>query len=306
MFYVIEKIPKGEKFYYFLQKNVTKSLRMTDEKYLSAFDRKVPRHLDAIKKYGNTPVDRAIFFEFGAGWDLLCPLGMSIVGGAKKFICIDINEFMHPEDIYNCLEFYRKNREVLQERVYSQGLADVVKGDFNTRIDRSQDTKTFLTEEYRIEYKAPCDARDTNMESCSVDYVITNTTLQHIPEVDVRKILTECKRIMKDDGFMSVTVSYLDHYANFDTRINRYNFLQYSDKEWKKYSPSLHYQNRLRHSEFKKMFSDLGLYILEETPYKINPSDMEKLESIQLADKYKNYSKEDLVIQGSGFVLKKI
>ena len=226
-------------------------------------------------------------------------------GGVNKYICVDINRFMHKRDIYDTLEFYKKNQRDLMRVLKENQLTDLCRWREDIPIQRNMEIKEFLKNFYFIDYRAPCDAGDTNMESGSIDYIIANTTLQHIPEGDLKKILRECARLLKADGIMSVTVSYLDHYANVDKSINRYNFLKYTDEEWKKYNPSLHYQNRLRHTDYKRIFMNAGFEIIDEDPYKIEDGYFEQLDSIDLAARFKIYDRKELILLGSGFVLKK-
>ena len=302
-FHVLERLPFGERAYYWIQKNVTKSLVMTDEKYFDAFRRKVIRPLVAIKKYGQIPLNSARFFEFGAGWDLLCPLGFSILGGVNDSICVDLNEFMHKVDIYHCIDFYGRNIDELKNRLNDKELLETCKNGHEPIINKNTDILDFLKNSYGIEYKAPCDAGHTELSDGSVDYIVVNTTLQHIPWEDVNRITKECFRILKSGGLFITNVNYLDHYANFDRKINHYNFLQYSEKDWARYSPSLHYQNRRRHSDYQRCFLDAGFEILQEDLYERKPDDLDKLRSIKLAKEFERYDEDDLVILGSSFVL---
>lgn len=111
--------------------------------------------------------------------------------------------------------------------------------------------------------------------------------------------------MLKPGGLLSVTISYIDHYANADKKINYYNFLQYSDAEWQKYSSKLHYQNRLRHSDYQMIFKEVGYEMVEEQVYKIKDEYYSMLDCVKINDKWKDYDREDLVKTGSLFVMRK-
>jgi hypothetical protein len=67
--------------------------------------------------------------------------------------------------------------------------------------------------------------------------------------------MRECHRLCHSGSVLSLKIDYSDHYANADLTISKYNFLRYSAAEWRKYNPSLHYQNRLRHCDYRKIFA---------------------------------------------------
>lgn len=100
-------------------------------------------------------------------------------------------------------------------------------------------------------------------------------------------------------------IDYQDHYSYFDSNLSIYNFLRFSSKEWEKYNCSLHYQNRLRHSDFVRLFEQSGLKILECNSCGVSMEQESILKSIPLADEFKQYDFDDLKIPGDMFVLTK-
>lgn len=284
-FYVLEKIPFGDKVYYFIQRYITKSLNQTIPGFKRGFSSKVLFTFEKIEKYGNTPIEEAKFYEFGAGWNLLSPIGLAYcIGESAKhgfsYICIDLNEFMHKREVFDTMEFCRKNSEWIKDNVHS------IKGKKHEYTPIKEETvigrggvQDYLRR-LGIEYKAPCDARRTGFDSESFDYIISNTTMELIPAKDLQSILSECYRIIKTGGLMCVTINYIDHYTNFDNSISIYNFLKYDSKEWEKFCPNFHYQNRLRHSDYKKLFEKTGFFILEETVTQASKEEYKLLESI--------------------------
>jgi hypothetical protein len=53
---------------------------------------------------------------------------------------------------------------------------------------------------------------------------------------------------------MSALIDYRDNVSYGDPGISIYNFLTFSDAEWARWNPRLSYQNRLRHSDYFKLF----------------------------------------------------
>lgn len=82
------------------------------------------------------------------------------------------------------------------------------------------------------------------------------------------------------------------------------NFLRFSEQTWTKFSPGIHYQNRLRHSEYKKLFLETGFQIVSES-YEIPERGLEQVSNLKLDSYFQYYSIEDLAKTSGHFVLKK-
>ena len=298
----IENLPFGMDIYHFAQEKVTKSLLLPDEDFMSRFDDKVLRHEIAIKRYGMTEQKKSVFFEFGAGWDMLAPIGFSLVGGVKRYIAVDLNKHLRKSIIQNTMELYRSNIDKI-ERVTGNSVR--LDKNINCYPDIRQNAGSWLKDNLAIEYLAPCDAGDTNIKSESVDYVVSNVSLEHIPKKNIERILKECMRLLRKGGLISVTVDYSDHWSHSDPSITEYNFLRYSEDEWHRYNPSLHYQNRLRHSDYYKMLQNAGFQIIKEEFLQPDDKAYKKIKTITVSEELKKYSIEDLLITRGWFVAKK-
>ena len=151
----IENLPFGMDIYHFAQEKVTKSLLLPDEDFMSRFDDKVLRHEIAIKRYGMTEQKKSVFFEFGAGWDMLAPIGFSLVGGVKRYIAVDLNKHLRKSIIQNTMELYRSNIDKI-ERVTGNSVR--LDKNINCYPDIRQNAGSWLKDNLAIEYLAPCDA----------------------------------------------------------------------------------------------------------------------------------------------------
>ncbi|MFZ1086553.1 MAG: methyltransferase domain-containing protein [Terracidiphilus sp.] len=120
-----------------------------------------------------------------------------------------------------------------------------------------------LEHHYGIRYLTPMDASKTPFADSAFDACISTRTLEHIPRESIIAIFQELRRILRPDGLISAAIDYSDHYANSDPRIGRLNFLQYSAKEFKRYNHKVHYQNRLRHYDFERIFKSLGYKVVK-------------------------------------------
>lgn len=220
-------------FLYFLQKNVTKRSRLTTLNV----DANWQRHKDRLIKYATT----GLIFEFGAGKSLAQNLYLSDV--VDDQLVVDLNPMID-------LNLIETARALLSEKTKLKSKNKILKID---------DLK-----HYGITYRAPFDAAITNLRKESVDACVSTNTLEHIPKNSIIRIFTELRRILKDDGIVSAKIDYSDHYAHTDPSISLLNYLRYTDSEWKKYNHDCHYQNRLRHYDYKEIFVNCGFEIVEE------------------------------------------
>jgi SAM-dependent methyltransferase len=255
---VLSVVPKGEALNYLLQRHVTHGLPAPDGLFRMHVD-EAERHLRVLREQGG---ELGVLYEFGAGWDLIGPLLMAREG-IERQILVDIRR--------------------------------------NVRMSLVQDTlrrlgmrETTTLEALGIEYLAPRDARDTGLPAHSVDAVTSTFTLEHIPAADIAAILRESRRILRPGGLVSCAVDMKDHYSYFDGRLGPYHFLTVPDNRWRLVNPPLHHQNRLRLSDYRRLFQEAGLTIVDEEVRRPTDAQREALAALELAPRFKGRPLEDL------------
>lgn len=287
------KLNAGVYLNYIFQKYVTKKIPIKPKDFLKRYESKVSNHLKTYKKYSQVSITNSVYYEFGAGWDLMTALCFSCKG-IKHLYCIDIKKLIFPELINNTINLITNNKDLFAVDLK------------NVPVVNKKNINTVLKNVFNIEYKAPCDAKNTGLDNESVDFIVSNVTFEHIPKESMSDILNECYRILKIGGIMSISIDYQDHWSYFDKSITVYNFLQYSKEEWQKYNPSLHYQNRLRHSEYINFIEKSNFKTLDVRQIKPNEENFKKLEMLNIHNDFKiKYSLDDISILGSHIVLTK-
>jgi SAM-dependent methyltransferase len=239
-------IPFGEHINYLFQKRITKTLPIKEielkQKLLWT-----QKHIENFQKYNSSHLSEATFYEFGAGWDMAQPL-LFYTMGVDHQIIVDIRRLVRPELISNSIKIIEHLNEVFTFPRLPK-----------THIKDKLDFESVFLKFYGIQYKAPSDARKTGLSDNSIDCITSTNTLEHIPPNEIKAILKECYRILKEDGILSFQIDYQDHYSYFDKNISVYNFLKFNQGTWNTFfNPSLHYQNRLRHKEYLQLFSESG------------------------------------------------
>jgi SAM-dependent methyltransferase len=242
---------------------------------------------EQFAQHGEGDPCQAQFYEFGAGWNLAGPLGLYCLG-VNRQIVIDITRSARLELV---------NRVIVQLERYID------------RIPRRPGTPLLSLKELEgrlgIAYRAPSDACHTGLEDDSVDCITNTFTLEHIPTPDVRALLQECHRILKPGGILLSMIDYQDHYSYRDARVSVYNFLQYSEREWKWFNSALHYQNRLRHCQYRQMFADAGFETIVEELKGPAQGDLERVRCMRLDADFRQFSFDDLTVRGSQMVCRR-
>ena len=83
---ILSNLPNSEKVNYFFQHNITKSLPVSEEKFLAKFSEAFT-HWKIFLKYNYLDrLEKSNFYEFGGGWDLIIPFTYSALGIKKQTI----------------------------------------------------------------------------------------------------------------------------------------------------------------------------------------------------------------------------
>jgi len=279
-FNALSVIPFGSSLHYLLQRYVTRRLPRP-EKQITAIYGRAQNLLEQYAIYGARTVDTSTFYEFGSGRDLVVPLAVSACG-ANRFITMDIERLAK-------LDLVQANASVIAK------LSNLSRPVFSSweELERS----------WSIDYRAPADARATGMESNTIDCAVSVETLEHIPKDDILNILKELRRILRPDGIALMQIDYGDHFKGFDPSISSFNFLTYSEDDWRPFQSRFQYVNRLRHSEYIALFESAGFEVLVAYPDRrpVDPAIVERL-----APSFKAFSEEDLFTLGALIVARPI
>lgn len=213
---------------YFAQRHITKRSRVN----ISG-----PKDRWQFHERNLKTLDKPRVLEFGAGKNLAQNLYLSAVCGSQ--MVVDLFPMFDPALANSAAQAISKFTKVAYKPIAS---AD----------DLAQ---------YNITYKAPLDVARSGFPNNSFDACVSTDTLEHIPAKDIPPILKELKRILRPGGVISAMIDYSDHYAHTDGTISKVEFLRYANDEYSFHNHRSHYQNRLRHGDFEKLFREAGFII---------------------------------------------
>lgn len=267
-------LPGGASAHYWLQRYVTKTLPRSEKTYTSIGSH-AARFSDILRSYSGKPLDKIKLLEFGAGRDLALAIALR-ARGVGNIIAVDLERLAKLHLVQVALRYADPAAQKIESW---SGLA-----------------------RYGVEYRAPFDMRRTELAEGSLDCVLSSEVMEHIPAADLRKILQEIFRILRDGGLAAMKIDYSDHYARDDSGISRFNFLKYPDEIWDRYNSDFQFVNRLRHSDYMNMFKDAGFEVLLEEVNRASP--IAEMVS-QLADRFRKYPLDDIFAQSALIVARR-
>jgi hypothetical protein len=122
-----------------------------------------------------------------------------------------------------------------------------------------------------------------------VDCSCSNEVLEHVPPEQLVALLAGLRATTT--GLTVHSIDYSDHYARSDQDVSRFNFLKYDERQWRPFNNGMQYVNRLRHSDYLRLFRQAGFTIVEEASVVGEPP-AEVAENI--AGQFRHYDSSDL------------
>jgi SAM-dependent methyltransferase len=287
-------LPQGERLNYVFQRHVLRSLPAGESVFRRKFSRAL-QHLHAYEEHGpGRPPGEAVFYEFGAGWDLAIPLSYAALGVHRQ-VLVDIRPSVRVELVNESIRAFERLWDDLEAEA---GLELRPLGPPLRSIAE-------LEGRFGISYLAPRDARATGLPSGSIDFASSTDTCEHIPEEDLAEIFRESLRLVGPGGVFSCRIDLQDHYSYFDGSLSRYHFLRFSDRAWQIVNSPLHYQNRLRAIDYLRLVRATGFELVAERSSGPTPEGIAELRALPIARRFQTYSAEQLGVTILSFVARR-
>ena len=203
----------------------------------------------------------ATVLEIGTGWHPYLPLVLHLMD-AERTVTVDVNPWL--------------TRETLAETVAAvDSRVNRLASDFG--VDESEARRRLAALRQQlcsgaapaevlraagVDYRYPMDAGDTGLPAEGFDLVVSSNVFEHIPPGELRRIVTESRRLLRPGGVSAHHVHTGDHFSA-DERITSVNFLKYSPRAWRLIGSGLAYHNRLRCRDYARLFEEHGFELLD-------------------------------------------
>ena len=258
----ISYLPLSNKINFIFQKYVTKGVNLSDEYFYDRLGH-AKEHIKSFQKYADNKIPSTCL-EIGTGWYPIVPISF-FLAGADKIYSVDISFLTSKERLQTTLQKFVESYKAGQLKNYIHFLQDRIDIITNLLAEYEKFSLEEVLQKLNITYLIE-DARKLSLPDNSIDLVNSNNTFEHIYPAILAPILKEFKRVVKkQNGVMSHFIDMTDHFAHFDKSINIYNFLKFSDKQWKWIDNSIQPQSRIRIYDYKHMYSDLSIPISDKS-----------------------------------------
>jgi hypothetical protein len=272
----ISLLPWRSRLNHLLQERLTGNVRLTPRRFeakVAQAERHL-RHHAAAKP--DSPIPRSAL-ELGTGWHPIVPIALAL-GGVERVVSFDIDPLTTGDHVREALGLFASRHE--NDPAARRRLDECLQG---------RDARSMLAP-LGIELEV-ADARRTGLAAGSVDFFVSNNTLEHIPADTLRALMAEFRRLAAPGAVMDHFIDMRDHYSSFDRSISRLNYLRYPDRVWRLFNNRLHFQNRLRISDYRAIFEAAGFAIVAEQPTRGKPHEFDGL---ALDRRYRDTPESDL------------
>ena len=278
-------VPAGRALHSIVQRKVTKTLPMPEQDFADRCEIAL-QHLHAVQQHLSGPLEKARFFEFGAGWDLIVPQVYFSAGVRHQHI-VDLHRLVSPDLVEDA------NRRLRQIGAVTSTQTHKTRVSFESLPDLRGKPLDAMLGELGIVYQAPADATNSGLPDASFDVVTSSLVLEHVPGPVIGAIFREMFRIVRPGGVVSSSIDMSDHYSHADSAVAPWNFLRYGPAKWRLMNPPILYQNRLRASEQLDLIRASGLKIVSMLPRFVGS--VESFEAIRprFAEPYTGWAQAD-------------
>ncbi len=229
--------------------------------------------------------------EVGTGWVPL-PTTLLHFAGARRILTYDHVRHVRFDLVREMLDVLDEASGMLADRL------EIPEEEINRKIARLRAAGNL--EEFfsaaGIEYMAPGDASATNEAPGSTDLYFSYAVLEHVPVGVVEDMVKESRRILRPGGCFYAYIGLHDHYAGFDKRVSKVNFLRYPEWAWRLFVMNkISYHNRLRLREFIEILEGCGGAVKEVRSI-TDPEDVARVRSMKIDPKFRRFSPEECAV----------
>ncbi|MBN1303612.1 MAG: class I SAM-dependent methyltransferase [Anaerolineales bacterium] len=197
---------------------------------------------------GIQSLEGKVCLEVGSGWVLTHALVCTLLG-ARRVIATDIDPLAIPGVLPLAIE--RANTALIRDLLAPFSTHQAVR----ERLEHLRNIRTFsfkVLNDLGIEYLSPVDLAK-NKPDAAIDFVYSLSVLEHVPQDDVSKLLTNLSESLAPGGQMLHYIHLEDH-QDFDKY--PFDFLSIPENAYPRELQSER-GNRLRLSQWEKTFEQL-------------------------------------------------
>jgi hypothetical protein len=282
---VLSRVPSGDRLAAFARRHVTKSLKLADNVAAGKCER-AARHVQYFLEVNALVAlpDDFVALELGTGWFPCAPIAASLLGASRVYT-LDLNSHLAWPQVEHTLH---KVGDLARSHSFAG-----VRSDRIALIDEAIATGDVSRAFEVLGIRSIVGDARTFVPERPVDLFFSNNTLEHIPEDVLSEIFTNFRRIGSERAVMSHWIDMSDHFMGFDPKIGPFHFLRFTEPAFSWINGAVHYQNRLRHSDFQRLHRDGGWHVALDEPTRGDRADLHRH---PLATEFHRYAEDDLLV----------
>jgi len=297
---VISWLPNRQYWNSLFQKHVTRSLEINSSQFEAKMS-ECSKFLESFRACG-TMHDGFSVLELGTGWHPIFPIGMFLCG-AKSVYTMDIDPLLSSARL-------KRDLELLLDIASHGNLAKLCPAHQPARLKELEallplaevESPTDLLGRIGI-HVILSDAQHVPLPDASVDLVTSCVVLEYIPAPVLSIILSEFHRVLKPDAVMVHRIDMADQYSFFDHSITPFNFLRFTNSQWKYLNSPLIPLTRLRLSDYERLFA-AAAFATEEL--ETTSGRLEDLRQVPLSAEFMQYEEADLLVLDAYIVSRRL
>lgn len=293
----ISGLPRRQRWNEMFQKMGTKTLGLGEGMFELRL-KNCQTHLDNFWEFQSESSQGFNALELGTGWYPTIAIGLFLCG-ANHVWAIDLDPLLHRSRLRRLVQLFcqydeQKRLEKFLPRLRPDRMAQL--REFAPFVEQ-ESPQDFLAR-FNI-HALVLDAQHTGLPAGSVDFCLSHGVLEYIPRPVLEGILKEFIRLSSARAVMSHWITMVDQFSVFDRTITPFNYLRYTQRQWRWLNSPLMSQNRLRAPEYRELLLQAGNRIVKETNTSGTPEDLQK---ICLAPEFRGFTTADLLILTSWLV----
>jgi hypothetical protein len=289
---VISWLPASAWWNEMFQRHVTHTIDISAKSIEGRFQ-EADRFLDRYRRHQPlAPAESFTVLEVGTGWYPTLPLAFYLCG-ASEVHTFDLVGHLSRSRLELVLGYIIELAESgVLKRCLPAARPERIKRLRELRNDAKQESPARALERLNIHAKVR-DACDTGLAAGQVDFIFSCSVLQYVPRPVLPALLAEFRRVASARSAMVHWLNLVDQFHWFDSSIGPFNWLQFTERQWRWLESPLISNNRLRISDYRDLFRNAGFVVKAEEN---QPGSTDDLKCIRLAPEFQHYSTEDLLV----------
>ncbi|MBN2463914.1 MAG: methyltransferase domain-containing protein [Dehalococcoidia bacterium] len=290
--FVLAHLPWGERINYLLQV-VNKSHSP------ETIEQRIPKLLKGLKFIdGYVKLEGSSVLEIGTGWEAINAILLYLMGARTVYTYDHV-----PHVRYGLVQNLVKQIDSQIEQIYL--ITSIPKSVLIAKLRKLENAANLemIFKSANIVYRAPGDATKTGLSDNCIDLIYSYAVLEHVPETMIHDLTVEAKRVLRTNGVAYHVIGLHDHYADFDKKLSKVNFLRYPEWIWSLFVKNkISYHNRLREKQLVEIMESHGGKV-QVISSKVDPNDLEILKTMKIDERFSGMTHEELAVYYSEVVL---